>query len=206
MINNLKIYFQLMRIDHWPKQIFMFAGLLLAWMMVNINNFEIFYIFLGFLSASLCASANYVINEWFDKDYDIHHPLKKNRPAVDGKIKFVEVMALYIILLILSLFLASKINTPFLITIIIFFISGITYNIEPLRTKDIIYIDVISEAVNNPLRLMLGWFLYTSNYLPPTSLIIIFWLGGAFLMSMKRFAEFRLIKNMDGKYALNKYR
>ena len=195
-----------MRIDHWPKQIFMFAGLLLAWMMVNINNFEIFYIFLGFLSASLCASANYVINEWFDKDYDIHHPLKKNRPAVDGKIKFVEVMALYIILLILSLFLASKINTPFLITIIIFFISGITYNIEPLRTKDIIYIDVISEAVNNPLRLMLGWFLYTSNYLPPTSLIIIFWLGGAFLMSMKRFAEFRLIKNMDGKYALNKYR
>lgn len=195
-----------MRIDHWPKQIFMLAGYLLAWIILSINNFEIYYVLLGFLSASLCASANYIINEWFDKDFDKHHPLKRNRPAVVGKVKLLEVSLIYFVLMIFSLILAYQINVPFLITIIIFFISGIVYNINPFRTKDVIYIDVLSEALNNPIRLLLGWFLHTAYYLPPTSLLLIFWLGGAFLMSMKRFSEFRLILKTEGEEALHKYR
>jgi hypothetical protein len=35
--------------------------------------------------------------------------------------------------------------------------QGIFYNVRPMRTKDRAYLDVISESINNPLRLMIGW-------------------------------------------------
>ena len=33
---------------------------------------------------------------------------------------------------------------------------GIIYNVKPIRSKDIVFIDVLSESVNNPLRFLLG--------------------------------------------------
>ncbi|MBM3887083.1 hypothetical protein FJ364_04070 [Candidatus Dependentiae bacterium] len=37
----------------------------------------------------------------------------------------------------------------------------------------------------------------TSTYLPPSSLLIAYWMGGSFLMAVKRYAEIRLIKNKE---------
>lgn len=50
--------------------------------------------------------------------------------------------------------LASK--TMFLVASV-FAIQGVFYNVPPLRTKNKAYLDVISESINNPLRLMIGW-------------------------------------------------
>jgi hypothetical protein len=47
--------------------------------------------------------------------------------------------------------------------------------------------------VNNPIRLALGWFVVTSTPLPPSSLAIGYWMLGAYLMAVKRYAEMRLI-------------
>lgn len=79
---------------------------------------------------------------------------------------------------------------------------GLFYNVKPFRTKDIVYLDVLSESVNNALRLMLGWFLISSNTLPPCSLILGYWMSGAFLMAIKRYAEYRMIADpvLAGKY------
>ena len=63
----------------------------------------------------------------------------------------------------------------------------------PLRSKELPYLDVLSESVNNPIRLLLGWFAVTQAELPPISLLISFWMIGAFLMAAKRFAEYRFI-------------
>jgi hypothetical protein len=43
------------------------------------------------------------------------------------------------------------------VTACIFALQGIVYNVRPLRTKDKPYLDVISESINNPLRLTIGW-------------------------------------------------
>src|SRR6202020_31874 len=54
-------------------------------------------------------------------------------------------------------------------------------------------LDVLSESINNPLRFLLGWFAVTGDFLPPASVLLAYWMGGAFLMAIKRYSEFRRI-------------
>ena len=49
---------------------------------------------------------------------------------------------------------------------------GILYNVEPIRTKDRAYVDVLSESINNPLRFLLGWSAIVSDVLPPSSVLL----------------------------------
>ena len=63
----------------------------------------------------------------------------------------------------------------------------------PVRTKEWPYVDVLSESVNNPIRLLLGWFALVTDRVPPLSLAISYWMVGAFFMAMKRYAEYRHI-------------
>ncbi|MCG8458057.1 MAG: hypothetical protein MI919_17405, partial [Holophagales bacterium] len=65
---------------------------------------------------------------------------------------------------------------------------------------------VLSESVNNPLRLMLGWLIVTSQPWPPASLLLAYWMAGAFLMAVKRFAEYRSVSATAGLRALGLYR
>jgi hypothetical protein len=68
---------------------------------------------------------------------------------------------------------------------------GLLYNVPPVRLKDSPYVDVLSEAVNNPIRLALGWFAAGLLTPPPLSMFLAYWMFGAFLMAIKRLAEFR---------------
>ena len=60
-----------------------------------------------------------------------------------------------------------------------FLLIGIIYNVPPFRTKDIPYLDVLSESLNNPLRFILGWHMIIDSF-PPSSILISYWMGGAF--------------------------
>jgi hypothetical protein len=68
---------------------------------------------------------------------------------------------------------------------------GIEYNVRPLSTKEFPYIDVLSEAINNPILLLLGWFALIPDRMPPLSLILAYWMAGAYFMATKRYAEYR---------------
>ena len=68
------------------------------------------------------------------------------------------------------------------------------YNI-PLRVKDIQYLDVLTEAINNPIRLILGWSVISLIIFPPLSLVISYWFCVVVLMSMKRLAEYNYIND-----------
>ena len=54
---------------------------------------------------------------------------------------------------------------------------GIDLQRAAFRTKDIPYLDVLSESINIPIRLMLGWFMVTSVFLPPLILVLTYWNG-----------------------------
>ena len=69
------------------------------------------------------------------------------------------------------------------------------YNVKPFRTKAIPYVDVLSESINNIIRLLLGWFIVTNHFIPPLSILIGYWMCGAFLMSVKRYAEYKMIND-----------
>jgi 4-hydroxybenzoate polyprenyltransferase len=161
---------------------------------------------IGFLSACIIASANYVINEWLDAESDKYHPEKMHRPSALGLISPEYVYLEYLLLTMLGIILAYSINKLFLITIMAFLISGIIYNVKPFRTKDRVYFDVISESVNNPIRLILGWAMISSTTFPPISLVILYWAGGAFLMAAKRLSEYRFICTESGEHTPGLYR
>jgi len=70
---------------------------------------------------------------------------------------------------------------------------GLLYNIPPIRCKDKVYLDVLSESINNPLRLLGGWFAVGMTVIPPISLVAAYWMIGAFFMTVKRLGEYRRI-------------
>src|SRR3546814_14017148 len=84
--------------------------------------------------------------------------------------------------------------------------QGLAYNVPPLRTKDVPYLDVLSESVNNPLRLAIGWAMIDPGSLPPVSIIIAHWFGGAFLMVTNRLSEYRKTVVSLGAALLPRYR
>jgi 4-hydroxybenzoate polyprenyltransferase len=74
-------------------------------------------------------------------------------------------------------------------------VMGCVYNIPPLRTKDVPYLDVITESVNSPLRMLAGWYITRSQVIPTISLLISYWMVGCYFMAIKRYAEYRQIGN-----------
>ncbi len=200
----MKKYLKIARIDHWIKQLFILPGLVVAVLIIDVawSDLNMLKFLFGFLGTCFIASANYVINEWLDAPYDKYHPTKKNRPVVTENMSFKWVMVEYVAFIILGLFFSWLVNKLFLITVIVLLIMGFLYNVKPFRTKDIPFIDVLSESVNNMLRFMMGWFIATGDSIPPSSVLIGYWMAGAFLMATKRFAEFRMIgdKQQAGLY------
>jgi 4-hydroxybenzoate polyprenyltransferase len=148
---------------------------------------------IGIASACLVASANYVLNEWLDADFDRFHPMKKDRPSVVGGLSPALVYAEYALLTIVGLGLGSLISVHFVVAAASLWFMAILYNVKPFRTKDRVFLDVLSESVNNPIRLALGWFVVMSAPLPPSSLSLGYWMLGAYLMAVKRYAELRFI-------------
>ncbi len=194
--SQIMSYIRIARPDHWIKNVFIMPGLVLAIILgdktIGIMDF-IIKLIAGFFATCFIASANYVINEWLDAEFDKYHPTKKFRPVVSQNMKFSLVMAEYVFCIVIGLLLSLPVNIPFLLTEIWLLVMGVLYNVKPIRTKDIVYLDVLSESINNMIRLLLGWFIVCDNIYPPSSILVGYWMAGAFLMAVKRYAEYRMI-------------
>lgn len=190
-------YLAIARADHWIKHVMIAPGVVFAWLLAPGAHASADIIWLnivaGVAAACLISSANYVINEWLDAPFDAQHPKKQSRPAVRTAMDPLIVYAEYAALLAGGLVLALLVGRMFMLTAAAFAVAGFLYNVRPFRTKDIPFLDVISESVNNPLRVLLGWFMITPAFAPPASLLLAYWAGGAFLMTVKRFAEHRFL-------------
>lgn len=200
----MRDYIKIARPDHWIKNIFIIPGVAIAFLLVGLPELPdlLKNIFIGLFATCMIASANYVINEWLDAEFDKYHPTKKYRPVVAQNLNITYVMLEYFIFTLLGFGASILINKYFLYMEVWLWIMGILYNVRPIRTKDIPFLDVISESVNNMIRLLLGWFIVTDLQIPPVSILFGYWMGGAFLMGIKRFAEYRMINNpnLAGKY------
>jgi 4-hydroxybenzoate polyprenyltransferase len=194
-LNATRPYIAIARPDHWFKNVFMIIGVFLAFFLDPRVEFPTIKFALALLATCLVASSNYVINEVLDAPTDRSHPTKKNRPAASGKIKTPIAIFEWVALVGLGLFLSACINFAFLLTMLTFVVMALIYNVPPIRSKDLVFLDVLTESVNNPIRLFLGWFVLIPAKIPPLSLIITYWMLGAFFMAIKRLAEFREFEN-----------
>jgi 4-hydroxybenzoate polyprenyltransferase len=186
-------HIQIARIDHWVKNVFVLPGIvvalsvdrakLLSWSWTNFA--------LGMLAICLIASSNYVINEILDAPFDRVHPTKRNRPLPAGRVSIALGYAQWLVLMAAGLMLGQHISRLFTMTLLALWVMGCIYNIPPVRSKDVPYLDVLSEAVNNPLRMLAGWYLTGTPLIAPASLLLSYWMVGCYFMAIKRFAEFR---------------
>ena len=194
---RLAAHLRIARFDHSVKQVFILPGIVLALSFVpqHISLALLGRIAAGFVAATLVACSNYVLNEMLDAPFDRLHPTKQSRPAAAGLIHFGWGYAQWIAMMVAGLLLAATISRGFLLCNAWLWIMGCIYNIPPVRSKDLPYIDVLSESINNPLRFCLGWYIVTSALLPPVSLLISYWMLGAYFMGLKRFSEYRQIGN-----------
>ncbi len=199
----MKKYIEVLRLDHWIKQLFIFPGLLVALLLTDKNiyyNELILKTFFCVIATCFIASSNYVINEWLDAEFDKYHPIKKYRNAVANNLNSRIIYTIYILLCALGLILGIFVSAEVFYMLLFFLIMGVIYNVKPIRTKDIPFIDVLTESINNVIRFLIGWFILTTSYFPPVSILIGYWFGGAFLMATKRLVEYRLLGDNAGLY------
>jgi len=193
----MKPYLRIARFDHWFKNVFMLPGVVVALTAdLDLLSLELIYtLALAFVSAGLVASSNYVINEIVDAPYDKLHPVKQHRPIPSGHVDVSVAYGLWLGLAAAGLLLAWVVGWVFLGFAALLWIMGLLYNLRPFRLKDRAFLDVLTESVNNPIRLLLGWYGTGTTLVVPVSLVIAYWMLGAFFMAIKRFAEYRLIDN-----------
>ena len=191
--NYLHGHLEICRFDHWIKNIFILPGLLIADSVFPqaIDLHFLINVFIGFLSAGLVASSNYVINEVLDAPFDALHPTKCQRPTPAGRVHIKWAYVQWIALMLIGLALASLVSLALVIVLLWLWVMGCIYNFPPVRAKDIPYIDVLVESINNPIRLLIGWYIIFPPFQMPASLMISYWMIGAYLMAIKRFAEMR---------------
>jgi 4-hydroxybenzoate polyprenyltransferase len=192
-------YVKIARPDHWFKNVFMLPGVIFAFFDLPqlMTSSSLLSIVIGFASVCLIASSNYTINEILDGPKDALHPVKCKRPVPSGQVNIKLGYAQWVLLGVAGLVLAWQVNLAFFFSAVALLVMGLLYNVPPARLKDMAYLDVLSESVNNPLRLFMGWFTVNAAYPPTLSLILAYWMIGAFFMSVKRYAEYRRIGNKE---------
>ena len=197
--DRLRAHVAIARIDHWVKNVFILPGVVipLSIQPPHVDNAFLWRIVLSIVSVCLIASSNYVVNEVLDAPHDRLHPIKKNRPVPSGRVNIPIAYVQWIVMMLVGMALAWEVSLPFAAVMAVLWIMGCIYNIPPVRSKDLVYLDVISESVNNPLRLLAGWFMVDSQLTPPISLITAYWMVGCYFMGLKRFSEFREIGNAE---------
>lgn len=190
---SLQAYLAIARPDHWFKNVFMALGVLLAYFYFpeRLGWVTLGQILWAVAATCLIASSNYVLNEILDAPSDRRHPIKRYRPIPAGLVRLDVAYAEWILIGSVGLAMSANLNRLFFYSALFLLVMGMIYNIPPIRSKDLPYVDVLSESINNPIRLLLGWFAVTTSEFPPISLLIAYWMIGAFFMATKRFAEYR---------------
>ena len=196
---SIRPYIRISRPEYWANHIFILPGILLGFMFDPPKAEDAFALCLRILWAIACAclvaSSNYVLNEILDAAKDRFHPEKKNRPLASGQASVPVAYVQWLVLAAMGFAVAFGQSMALGFTMVAFWISGMIYNVPPVRLKDVPYVDVICESLNNPIRLCIGWFAAGGEVMPPLSMLFAYWMFGAFLMGIKRFAEYRHLRS-----------
>ena len=207
----MNAYLRGLRLERWPRSTAIFLGSAAYFYLYRdaLSSFSpaaiFFRLVLSFLLTWAVSTANYVVNEIVDAPFDVHHPVKRHRPLIQGEIRTGPFILVGAVLTAAGFLLAKAFfSWAFFISLLALLLAGFIYNVRPVRTKDIPFLDAISESANNPIRFFIGWYAFAPEYVfPPVALLVAWWSFGNFLMTAKRLSEFRLLKDKAADYRLS---
>ena len=141
---------RLMRPHQWLKNGFVFAGLIFSqrWQ----DESLVTQVVLSFAAFCAISSAIYIVNDWFDRERDAAHPVKRHRPLASGTVSVGLALAWAAVLLLVGAWLARG-NPALLILLAIYLVLNLAYS---LRLKRVAVVDVYVIASGFMLRLLAG--------------------------------------------------
>jgi 4-hydroxybenzoate polyprenyltransferase len=192
-------HIEICRFDHWTKHVFALPGVVVALAIApeRASWHLVWTGLVGLLALGIVSSSNYVLNELRDAETDAHHPEKASRPVPSGRVHVPAGYAQWILMGAAGFGLGFAVNPAFAAVLAFFWLASCAYNLPPLRTKDVPYLDVISEGINNPIRMLAGWYVVDPPAIAPASLLLSYWLIGCYFMAMKRLAEVRHLQDRE---------
>jgi 4-hydroxybenzoate polyprenyltransferase len=147
---QIQPYFFALRPHQWLKNSLL-ALPALAGHDFNITTF--ITIMIAFLSFSLGASGIYLINDMFDLPHDRAHPEKRHRPLAAGTLPLSHAVALFCLLIALSVAMALTLPWMFLLILAGYFSLSMSYS---LYLKRKLMIDVVALAALYGIRVVAG--------------------------------------------------
>ena len=150
-MNTLSQLSKLIRIHHWSKNLLIFVPLIVSPDIANSESWKILII--AFFSFNFCASSNYIFNDIIDIENDRIHPRKKFRPLASNYFKLHEAICIAILILFISIYLASLVNILFGVMLFAYFFIAQLYSFK-IKRKHIL--DCITLSILYIMRLIAG--------------------------------------------------
>lgn len=168
-------YIHLMRPIQWIKNIFVFTGIIFSEQLFNLDLF--LTVTLAALSFAFVSSAIYILNDILDRESDIHHPQKKERPLAKGIISIKGASCLMILLTLTGILLGLFLSKTIFILLCSYIVINIFYSI---KLKHIVILDVFCISAGFMLRILVGTLgvgIQPSKWLLLCGLMITLFLG-----------------------------
>ena len=197
----MKTYFQLLRLYQWPKNAFVFTGILFSHTWQDFSMLS--HVSTIAFAFCLISSSVYIFNDLLDQKSDQNHPVKSLRPIPSGKVSSVQASLLSFVLLSASLVIAWTISNAAAAILMVYAGINLLYS---LWLKQIVILDVFCIAFGFMLRILAGTVgadIPPSNWLLLCGLLLTLFLGFT-----KRRAEMMVVaRSQEGKSreSLQKY-
>ena len=180
--------FNLLRSHHWSKNFLIFVPLLLSDKIINLSSLlEHVYAFIAF---SLAASFVYIHNDLVDRENDLNHPIKRNRPIASGKFSSELALKISFLLIASSSLIAFLLGFEIFISLFIYVLLNLGYS---LKFKKIFLFDCVILSFFYTMRIIVGSFI--SNEIPSFSLMLFSIFIFLSLALAKRFQEIKLFSD-----------
>lgn len=182
MYTKIMIYARALRVNQWIKNLVVFTAILFSGNLLVPDLFmKSLYAFFVFC---LLSSTSYLLNDIIDYNYDIKHPVKKNRPIASGLISLQQATFLVFVLAVVSLIISLLFSLSFFIIAFAFLFLHFFYS---LYLKRYPIFDIFTISFSFLIRTVGGEV--ASGFHIPIWLILTVFFISLFIATVKRHAE-----------------